>query len=520
MSKASNRWIRERYYTLMGLEAPPDANLSQQFNNQYYTDFLVPATYIVSGKSKDEFDFDKVKECNAASLKYLSEVVSGDQVNQLISMLYRTFDTPVWMLFLKDLVDTYEYTGLLSQSVSNAVSKYMETHTLAYATYSADAYDIQVLLDSNGKPVDNYVKNCYIYSEEEVAHYNIKHGSCTVIEVCEKPWYLYDKFDKHLVDSMTYDVSGLLHEHTTTVFDKSSGEVYNASFTYLSPNKPPAEVVELLQFLPPALVEEYGDPINALSAYVKNNPGQVTTPEAKAYIQDYESIYASKGPEALADTTVIRLPDPVFADPTDEASTTEELQKLGYVVRDGADVISDYIKLNDLSADITVADLLKYMEDDTEQFQPKPFDKQAYAKEVIENFDWDQVRKDAIASVDRAAIVKEELSKIGVDPDTLARINIAVTTGSHIDMQPTSYVDRFDEAGAIMLHGVRELLSKDASLENRQRVQDVIYAYLVIMMGEEKKLPTVIQFTADKRDKAQGDAKALIEKAMEVLRRQ
>lgn len=519
MSKASNRWIRERYYTLMGLEAPPDTNLLQQFNNQFYTDFLVPATYIVSGKSKDEFDFDRVKECNADSLKYLSEAAGAGQVNQLISIFYRTFDTPVWMLCLKDLVDLYEYTGLLSQSIGNAVGKYMETHSLAYATYSADACDIQVLLDSNGNPVDNYVQNCYIYSDEEVAHYGIKHGSCTVIEVCEKPWYQYDAFDKHLVEAMTYDVSGLLHSCTTPMYDKSNGEVYNASFNYLSAGKPPAEVAELLQLLPAALIEEYGDPINALSAYAKNNPGQVTTAEAKDFIQGYESLFA-KTPGGVPATTTVKLPEPILVDPTDETATTEELQKLGYVVRDGADVISDYIKLNNLSADITVADLLKYMSDDTEQFQPKPFDKQAYAKEVIENFDWDQVRKDAIASVDRAAIVREELSKIGVDPDTLSRINIAVATGSTIDMQPTSYVDRFDEAGAVMLHGVRELLSKDASLENRQRVQDVIYAYLVIMMGEEKKLPTVIQFTADKRDKAQGDAKELIEKAMEVLQRQ
>lgn len=520
MSKASDRWIRERYYLLMGLETPADKISLQQFNNTYYTDFLIPATFIVSGKSKEEFDFSKVSEINATAVKYLADMAGGDQINQLISILYRLYPIPVWMLFLKDLVDVYEYTGLLSQSLRNALDKYMETHSIAYATYSQNATDIQIVVDKGtGKPLSAYPEKMYIYSEDEVNHYNIKHGSNTVLDVCEKPWYQYDAFDRHLIDNMTYDVTSLLYEFETPVYDRSNGEIVNMRYTYLSSDKPPAEVAELLRLLPSALVDVYGDPINALAAYVKNNPSQLTTEEAKQYISEYERLYASAEPKVSSADVSVKLPEPVYTALTDTVDTTTELQKLGYVVRDGADVIRDYMTLNELSGDITVNDLIHYMEDDTEKFHPKPFDKSAYAKEVIDGFDWDKVKQDAIASVDKQAIVREELSKVGVDADTLSRITIAMTTGTKAEISPTNYVDKFEEAGAVMLHGVREVLSKDACLENRQRVQDVIYAYLVVMMGEEKKLDTVVDFVADKREKAQGDAKELMTKAMEVLQK-
>lgn len=519
MSKASNRWIRERYYLLMGLEAPADANSLQQFNNSYYTDFLIPATFMVSGKSKSEFDFDKVKDINTTAVKYLADMAGGEQINQLISILYRVFDTPIWMLFLKDLVDVYEYTGLLSQSLQNAIDKYMETHTTAFATYSQDACDIQVVIDkSTGKPLSLYGDKLYVYSNEEVEHYGIKHGTCTVIEVCEKPWYQYDEFDEHLIQNITYDVSDLLYSFYTPVYDKRNGEVVQMSFTYLSTDKPPAEYAELIRLLPQALIEEYGDPVNALAAYVRNNPGQITTQEAKDYIDGYEKLYVPKPYSVSVATVQVKLPETIYPSLTDSPDTTTELQKLGYEVRDGADVIRDYIKLNELSDGITVRDLIKYMEDESEKFQPVPFDLEAYREEVIAGMDWDRINADAIANIDRQAIVKEELSKIGVDSDTLSRITIAMTTGTNAEISPTKCIDKFEEAGAVMLHGVRELLSKDASLENRQRVQDVIYAYLIIMMGEDKKLDTVLEFTADKRDKANGDAKELINKAMEVLR--
>lgn len=519
MSKASNRWIAERYYTSMGLEAPTDVNLLQ-FNNAFITDFLAPATFIVSGKTREEFDFAKAEKPGAESFKYLSSCAGADQVNQLISILCRRFNTPIWTHFLKDLVPLYEYNGLLSGSVLNAVNKYMETHEIKYATYDVDACDIMIVVDKeSGKPITGYPENCYIYSQEEVDHYGIKHGGATVVEVCEKAWYRYDEWDKHLIDNMTYDVKQLLHAFTVPTYDKMTGEAINTSFTYLDDDKPPAEIAELYSLLPEALITEYGDPVNALAAYVRNNPGQITTQEAKDYIEDYEAIYVHTQPSISPSSGSIKLPGTVCVHPNDTDATIEELSKLGYEIRDGSDVIRSYCVQYGLDEGITVSDLLKFMNDDADDFKPVPFDKEAHAKEVINAVNWDEVKADAIASIDRAAIVKEELEKIGVDPETLARINIAISTGSAVDISPTNYIDKFEEAGAVMLHGVRELLSKDASLENRQRVQDVIYAYLVIMMGEEKKLPTVIQFTADKRDHAQGDAKDLIEKAMEVLRK-
>lgn len=518
MSKASNRWIEERYYTLMGLECPADANFQQpQFNNEYVTDFLIPATFMASGKTREEFDFDKVKEVNAVSLKYLSECASASDINQVISIMYRTYKTPVWMLYLKDLVPLYVYDGLLSSSLQKAVNKYMETHKIAYATYSADSTDIMIVTDADGKPIAGYPDNCYIYTDEEVSHYDIKHGSCTVIDVCEKAWYSYDDFDKHLIDTMTYAVDGLMHSFPCPMYDESSGEVFNGSYTYLSKNKPPAEIAELMSLLPSALIEEYGDPVNALSAYVKGNPNQVTTPEAKSFIEKYNQLYAAKAPKIEASSAKVDIPT-LVPHPCDTDETQSELEKMGYVTKDMDEVIKEYCREYNLSTDISVADLIRYMNDDTDSFMPKPFDKEAYAKEVIDGIDWDQVKADSIASIDRAEIVKEELSKIGVDSDTLARINIAISTNAQVDIHPTQYVDVFEEAGAVMLHGVREMLSKDASLENRQRVQDVIYAYLVIMMGETKKLDSVIQFTGYKRDSAQGqEAKDLISKAMEVL---
>lgn len=517
MSKASNRWVRDRYYTLMGLEAPTDNNLLDH-NDNYIMDFLVPATYMVSGKTKEEFEFDKVKAPDAAALKYLSSCASAEQLNQLISILHHMWDAPVWMMFLKDLIPFYTYNGLLSSSVQEAVNKYMETHAIRYATYDVDACDIMLVIDLNsGDPIEGYPKDAYLYEDFEVSHYGIKHGTSTVIEVCEKPWYQYDEHDKHLIDNVPFDVSQLLYEFKTPNYDEKSGEVFEGSYTYLSVDKPPAEIAELYHFLPEPLVADYGDPVSALAAYVKNNPGQLSTQEAMNYLSNYDKICESRQDGGVSwGATNVKLPDTMMIG---DAAIDAELAKLGYEVKDGGEIIREYCKEQSLDEGITVRDLLDYMSDEKGEFNPVPFDKEAYKKEVLNGIDWDKVAADAVACVDAAAIVKEELTKIGVDPETLARINIAMSTNSQVDISPTNYIDRFEEAGAIMLHGVRELLSKDASLENRQRVQDVIYAYLVIMMGEEKKLPTVIQFTADKRDNAQGDAKVLIEKAMEVLRK-
>lgn len=544
MSKASDRWASESKYTLLGLEPPSDKSILQKFNNDYIRDFLIPASYMVSGKSKEEFDFDKANKLDSAAIHYLSTVAAAAEINQFISILYHKYETPIWMMFLPDLVDLYEYDGLLKSSIDKAISKYMETHSVRLGTYGTTATDIEVVIDSDGNPINGYPQ-CYLYSDSEVAKYQIKHGTNTLLDVCEKDWWKYDTDDEALLAHIPFDFSVFVRPHTLPVLDPETNTAGYKVFRYDSPDRPPKEVVSLMMMLPDALINDCGDPLHALLTYVQDNPKSLSTDDAKAYVKNLQNnkefVNAAKHVANANDNVTdastvpssVRLPkDKGGVDISDRPDFRERLESEGFVVQDLDTVILDYIKSANLSGEITVNDLIKYMNDTEDTFLPVPFDKEAYKEEVLKSVDWDGVKKeaidsvdwdgvkrDAIASIDKAAVVKECLQSVGVDQDTIARINIAMTTSTKADIKTTNYVDRFEEAGSIMLHRVREALSADPSFENRQRVQDVMYAYFVVLMAEEKKLDDVIQFTIQKRDSAQGDAKKIIDEALEVMRK-
>lgn len=85
-------------------------------------------------------------------------------------------------------------------------------------------------------------------------------------------------------------------------------------------------------------------------------------------------------------------------------------------------------------------------------------------------------------------------------------------------VETKEYVDKFEEAGALMLHRVRESISKDAGFENRFALTAVMYTYFRLLMGDtEKEYDEVVEALRTGAEEAKPQGKVIIEEARQLL---
>ncbi len=556
MSKSSDAWILASKYTAFGTKPASKLENNPKNNLDYVNKFLTPAAFMISGIPKEEFDFKKAGSCNNDALSYLSSLLSGSDINKMISIMNSIVPSPAWMLYLPDLVDLYKYNGNLSESLRQAVDAYMKTHKVAYGVCYADGTDIMVITDNDGNPIPAYPKSTVLYSEAYLKLHTIRHGTNTLSNLLHKEWWKYTKLDKELIASLEWIEAKDFAKFDIPIVTES-GDVVIEPHSYLDDKLPPDEVLDLYSNLPKALVDESENIVAAAIKYCQNNADCLKSDKAQEYVSDVSKRISKSNTQSskeYADVFAVELPDS-----KDGVDVEQQLKERGYKTRTFDEAIEDYMTSFGLDKNITVQQLIDYMNAPEDSENPVPFDKAKYdaewqntmnsaIEEALDAIDESAIvhRKladagvseavvdsivnaigsgdkvpDNITIVDDAAkryIVTEALASVGLDDDTVSRIKLAMSTGSKADISAATYSDAYEKAGAYMLHGVREYLCKDEGWQIREELKDVMYAYFRLLMAADKERADIIQYVTEIGDKAPDKAKVIINGAMEVFK--
>lgn len=557
MSKSSDAWLSSAKYGAFGIKPPAKIESSLSDNLDYVKRFLVPAAYMISGLSKEEFDFNKANSGTNESLQYLSGLIGGSETNKLISIMNAISSSPAWMLYLPSLVDLYHYDGNLSNSIRAAVNEYFKTHKRAYGVCYSNGTDVEVIVDNNGKPLPDYPETTVLYPDSYLSVHTVRHGTNTLSNLLHKEWWKYTKMDRELLASIPWLVESDFSVYEVPMLKDDATIIYEDR-TYLTPGNPPDEVLDLYTKLPESLLKEYsGNHVYALVAYCVDNPDIFKTEESTEFVRGLsatiEQVHPHSEQENITATDFcVELPKAAPG-----VDITKQLEDAGYETKSFSEAITDYLADFELHPEITVKQLIDFINSEDNSESPVPFDKDKFAAEVYNKIDWKGIEQDTIDSIDKVTVMQEQLriakvpeemvseivnalndkrpadimpkevpiadtvaealTGIGMDSDTVGRIKLAMTTGSKLDISPTSYYDRYDKAGTQMLHEMRKHLCHNDGWQIRSDLQQVMYAYFHLLMAADSKRPEIIEYLVEERDKAPDKAKVIINGALEVL---
>ena len=557
MSKSSDAWLSSAKYGVFGIKPPAEMETSLEDNLAYVRRFLVPAAFMISGMSKDEFDFKKANSGTNESLQYLSSLIGGSDTNKLISILNAVSNSPAWMLYLPSLVDLYKYDGNLSSSIRSAVAEYFKTHRKAYGVCYNNGTDVEVILDSSGKPLPEYPSTTILYPEEYLALHTIRHGTNTLSNLLHKEWWRYTKQDKNLLNQIPWLVASDFSVFEIPILRDDASVVYEDR-TYLTPGNPPDEVLDLYTKLPESLLKEYGgNKVYTLVAYCSDNPDTLKSEAGIEFVHNLSAVIEKAHPHPVQSAASLSGVCVTLPEASKMEDFAKQIEEAGYVTKSLSDAIKDYLSDFELDPGITVQQLIDFINADEDGEPPVPFNKDKFAAEVYNKIDWDGIEKETIDSIDKVEIVQEKLGSIGVpddmlaeitaalregrvadvmpkeepienivtealteigmDDDMLSRIKLAMSTGSKLEFEPNSYYDKYDKAGSQMLHEMRKHLCHDDGWQIRADLQQVMYAYFHLLMAADSKRHEVIEYLVEERDKSPDKAKVIINGALEVL---
>lgn len=394
MSNASEQWTKECKFKALGLNPPADNTELLPYSDEYITKFLVPATWMTSGKDKSEFNFNKAYKGDQAALAYLAQQVDSQSINKLISVMNSNAPTPAWMIYFPKLMDYYKYDGLLNTSIKSANKAFIDAHKLSFGVCYANGSDIQVVVNNDGSPIDGYPNNIYVYTEEEIKEFGIRVGTTTIPDLLKKEWWKYTNAEAALLQKAKFLKKDDFKSYPAPVIYQD-GTITEISVNYLSEERPPIEVMAIYESLPQSIVEHCGTKIHAFVDLASSGDITLQDTAAKKYLSEVKKILAD-GKDTMA----------VVAD---EDSVAKLIQESGYVTMSFDEALRGYLNDYSLDENITVKDLLKYMETDDDSFVPEPFNKEAFRQQVIKE---EQISKEEVEDEDVVFLVAGKLEQI------------------------------------------------------------------------------------------------------------